>query len=187
MIIFTISIVHSEPLNIDGLLDIEDVTKTMGSMLSTGLSKGFRQITNTRTPEEECNREWWKYFRKSSHIISILSNENRKIERILSDHYINHQLITKQKTKNVYIDINELKKHSCSQSYFEQLVQKETRIKQEKLKNETLRKLLIQNKIIVKKELVFTIKENKTTQNLERETAKKDLKLQMQQGMSEVN
>ncbi len=173
MIIFAITIVHSEPLNVDGLLDIEDMTKTMGSMLSDGLSKGLRQITNTRTPEEECNREWWKYFRKSSHIISILSNENRKIERILSNHYINHRLITKQKTKNVYIDINELKKRSCSQKYFDQLVQKETRIKQEKVKNETLRKLLIQNKIIVKKERAFTIEKNDPTQDGERETAKK--------------
>jgi len=187
MIIFAITIVHSEPLNVDGLLDIEDMTKTMGSILSNGVSKGFRQITNTRTPEEECNREWWKYFRESSHIISTLSNENRKMERILSNHYINHRLITKQKTKNVYIDINELKKHSCSQKYFEQLVQKETRIKQEKIKNETLRKLLMQNKIIVEKEVTFTIKENETTQDEERKTAKKDLKLQMQQGMSEVN
>jgi len=180
MIIFATTIVHSEPLNVDGLLDIEDMTKTMGSMLSKGLSKGLRQITNTRTAEEECNREWWKYFKKSSHIISILSNENRKIEQTLSSHHINHRLVTKQKTNNVNIDMNELKKHSCSQRYFEQLVQKETRIKQEKLKNEALRKLLEANKIIVKKEPVFTIDKNEITKELERATAKKDLKLQMQ-------
>ena len=89
-------------------------------------------------------------------------------------------MVTEQKTKNVDIDMNELKKHSCSQRYFEQLVQKETRIKQEKLKNEALRKLLEANKIIVKKDPVFTIDNNEITKELERATAKKDLKLQMQ-------
>jgi len=187
IIILTLGTIHAEPLNIDGLLDIEDMSKTMGSMFYKGISKGFRQVTNTRTAEEECNRKWWQYFKKSSHVIAILSNENRKIERTLSNHHINHRLVTKQKTKNVHINMNELRKHSCSQRYFEQLVQKETRIKQEKLKNEALRKLLEANNIIVKKEPVFTIDKHEITKDLERETAKRDLKLQMQQAMSNVN
>ncbi len=180
IIILALTTIHAEPLNIDGLLDIEDMSKTMGNMLSKGLSKGFRQVTNTRTVEEECNREWWKYFQKSNHTISIISTENRKIERVLSAHHINHRLITKQKTRNIDININELRKHSCSQKYFEQLVQKETRIKQEKIKNTTLRGLLEANKIIVKKEPLFIVDKKNIIEKQERTIAKKDLKLQMQ-------
>jgi len=186
IIIFTLTIVHSEPLNIDGLLDIEDITKTMGSMLSKGLSKGLRQV-NTRTPEEECNREWWKYFKRSSHIISIITSENRKLEKVLSKHHINHRLITKQKTRNVKVDIDELRKLSCSEKYFEQVVQKETRIKKEKLKNEALRDLLETNRILVKNEPLFIINKNKITEKRERRNAKIDLKLQMQESMKDVH
>jgi len=187
IIIFTFTIVHSEPLNIDGLLDIEDITKTMGNMLSKGLSKGLRQVTNTRTPKEECNREWWKYFKRSSHIISIITRENRKLEKVLSKHHINHRLITKQKTRSVKVDIDELRKLSCSEKYFEQVVQKETRIKKEKLKNEALRELLETNRILVKKRASFIINKNKITEKRERKNAKIDLKLQMQKAMKDVN
>jgi len=180
IIIFTLTTVYSEPLNIDGLLDIEDMSKTMGSMFSQGLSKGFRQVTNTRTPEEECNREWWKYFRKSNQTISIISTKNRKIERILYNHHINHRLITKQKTRNIKINMDELRKRSCSQKYFEQLIQKETRIKKLKLKNKALRELLRVNNIIVKKEPLFIIDNKQIREKQERIIAKKHLKLQMQ-------
>lgn len=178
---------YSEVLNIDGLLDIEDISKTTGKMLSKGISKGFRQITNTRTAEEECNRKWWKYFKTSAHTISIISNENIKIERILSKHNINHRLIIKQKVKNVKIDIDELRQRSCSQKYFEQLIDKETRIKKEKLKNETLKKLLTLNNITIKKEPLFIVNKKKIVEKEERISAKKNLKLQMQQAMSDVD
>ena len=187
IIILALTTIHAEPLNLDGLLDIEDMTKTMGTMLSEGFSKGFRQVTNTRTAEEECNREWWKYFKKSNHVIAIISNENRKIERILYQHHINHQLITKQKINNVKINITELRQRSCSQKYFEQLVQNETRIKKERLKNETLRELLTLNNIIVKKEPLFIIDKKKIIEKEKRISAKKSLKLQMQQAILEVD
>jgi len=185
--IITLVLVHAEPLNIDGLLDIEDISKETGKMVVKGLSKGFRQVTNTRTPEEECNRKWWKYFKKSTHIISIISTENTKIERTLSQHHINHKLITKQKTRNIEVNIHELRKLSCSQRYFDQLVQKETRIKKEKVKNKVLRELLKINNIMIKKEPLFIVSKKNREKKQERTNAKNNLKLQMQQAISEVN
>ena len=183
----TLTIIYAEPLNIDGLLDIEDMSKTTSNMVVKGLSKGFRQITNTRTAEEECNRAWWQYFKKSNRIISTLVKDNREIEQVLYKRNINHRLITKQATRNVKVGIDVLRKRSCSQKYFEQLVQKETRIKQEKIKNHTLRKLLETNRISVNKEPLFIIDKKKVVSNQERTTAKKDLKLQMQRAMSNAN
>lgn len=88
----TLTIIYAEPLNIDGLLDIEDISKTTGNMVVKGLSKGFRQITNTRTAKEECNRAWWKYFKKSNRTISILAKDNIEIEQVLYKRNINHKL-----------------------------------------------------------------------------------------------
>ena len=185
--IITLTIIYAEPLNIDGLLDIEDISKATGNMVTKGLSKGFRQITNTRTADEECNRAWWKYFKKSNRTISILAKDNREIEQVLYKRNINHRLITKQATRNVKVDIDALRKRSCSQKYFEQLVQKETRIKHEKITNNTLRELLKTNGISVKKEPLFLIDKREISTNQARTAAKKDLKLQMQQVMSSVD
>lgn len=106
-----------------------------------------RYLTNTQTDKEKCNHKWWEYYKKSAHTISEIEKENRNIKIKLQKHKINYSLILKQRVRNIKINEKELRKKSCSEAYFKQLMQKEKRIKEVKNENEILKELMKRNDI----------------------------------------
>jgi len=131
---------------------IQDPLESMNKNLEKiGINKieapNLISITPKFTKEQLCNKAWWAYFRKSSKIISDIQKENTKIKRKLGKRNIDYGTVLKQRIKPVKLNLSKLKKESCSQNYFNQLKQKEKRIKEVTQENVILKELMRVNYI----------------------------------------
>jgi hypothetical protein len=150
----------------------------------------FRRATNTRTEEEICiSREtelrkreaknWWDLWR-----------ENTAMIKILIKHKINYNVLVKR-YREKKINLSELKRKSCSEKYFNYLLQSTKAKNKIENKNKILKKLINANGLSKYTKSIYertkTKEENKYQNISETIIAKKNLKEQMQRAIKDMN
>ncbi|MDQ7085916.1 MAG: hypothetical protein Q9M36_13840 [Sulfurovum sp.] len=155
---YLIPLILASMLNAQTMLTSEMIYDSMGkavSSLGAETASAFRRLSKTKTPKEKCITAWWDYFNYSSKKIYDLNKENISMKNILRKKLINYAVILKGKNRNIKVDINNLRKKSCSQEYFEQIIQKEKRIAEETNTNKILHRLMKARNLTLDKKHVY--------------------------------
>ena len=158
--------------------------KTMFHSMVKGVTLGTIDLrSNKKKEKEKCVHKWWEYFKSSSHTISIIEKENRKIKQQLNKHKLDYNTVLKQRTRKIQLNNEEMMRISCDENYFNQLIQKEKRIQEVKQENKILKEMAILNGLEIKeKESLY--KQMKNEKKVIHE--KKDLKIEMQEAILDV-
>ena len=130
------------------------IYKSIGKSIKTAISSNVRYFTNTQTDKEECRQKQGRYFVKSREINAELYRENRKIKQILYPHKIDYTTILEQQGK-ITLDFYEIKRKTCSKSFFELMVRNQKTFQQTYRNNKILKQLLLANNISFKTTITF--------------------------------
>ena len=115
---------------------------------------------------------------------------NLQVLLLLQKKKINYNSVLKQRVRNVSVDQNELREHSCSEEYFIQLLRQEKRIKEVKIENNVLKELMQLNNIENKKITYYRTKKEPKKEKPKLNmimTDSADVDKEMKKAMSEVD
>ena len=182
-IIFILTYIGATDFNI--LLE-EAVKKRMVEAVE-GLGKEtlrhVRSITNTSTDEEACNKLFGKYMLENIRIAGTTNSKNIALKRMLRKHNINHRHIVKQRTYNISIDIQKLKKQSCNNNQFNELKTREKHLKKLQIENDVLKEIMRLNNIKdTSSNEYYGVKDDKNEEE-EHKKAKEALKEQLRKSI----
>jgi len=165
-------------------MEKEEFQKTMLNNMIKGMTLGNVDLRSKEKKEKEkCVHKWWEYFNSSNHTIAMIEKANRKIKHKLAKHNLNYQIVLRQRKPIIHLDNVEMKKQSCDENYFNQLIQKEKRIQEVEHENNVLKEIAVLNGIEIQEDKSLY---KRTMIDKPRKKEKKYLKIEMQEAISDV-
>ena len=165
-------------------MEKEEFQKTMFNNMIKGMTLGNVDLRSKEKKEKEkCVHKWWEYFKSSSHTIAMIEKDNRKIKLELTKHNLDYHTVLRQRKLIIHLDNAEMKKQSCDENYFNQLIQKEKRIQEVAHENKVLKEIAALNGIETKEEKSLY---KRTIIDKPQKKEKKYLKIEMQEAIADV-
>ena len=124
-----------------------------------------------------CNKKYWKLHKESTKKWWNIYHQNTDMKKSLKKRKLNYSVILKQRIKKTIVDIEKIKKESCSKEYFNLAHKEKIKLDQIAQENNILKELMKTNYIQIEKKEEPYYKNNKKE---EREKAKNNLLRQMQ-------
>ena len=141
--------------------------------------------------KNDCNRKYWDYQKASSKYWWNLFYENAEIRKKLTKRKINYSIILKQNVKDIILDVDKIRKESCSKSYFDLIIKRKKADYKITQENKILRDLARIHFISIKKQKDLYYQEPKQTRKHKKLdiviTNSKDMDEEMRKAMRDVD
>lgn len=178
-IIFILTYIEANDLSIFVEEAFKENMVNMVKGVGGELLKQTRAITGNETDEEACNKVFGKYLLENMKISGSISTKNMALKNILNKHNINYTPIVEQKTNNISLDMQKLKREACNNNQFDTVKSRERNLLRLQIENDVLRELMRLNNLNdTSSNEYYRVKDEKDEEE-EHKKAKAELKRQL--------